>query len=178
MFRSTTVGDIYDSTTYQPRKSVGYLLSRVRVEMLTALDRELEADKRLAPLELSAAQLIIIANLAGAEGPMSASDLCKGISYDAGAMTRMLDRLESKGLIRRNRSAQDRRLMHLELTEEGRAAYPRMREISLTMPTACCAASPRAKRGSWRAFSPACSRTCRHCRRAPPPEGRQRFFLE
>ena len=127
------MGDIYDSTTYQPRKSVGYLLSRVRVEMLTALDRELEADRRLAPLELSAAQFIIIANLAGAEGTVSASDLCKGISYDAGAMTRMLDRLESKGLIRRNRSADDRRLMHLELTEEGRAAYPRMREISLTM---------------------------------------------
>lgn len=125
------MGDIYDSTTYQPRKGVGYLLSRVRVEMLMALDRELETDRRLAPLGLSAAQFIIIANLAGAEGTMSASDLCKGISYDAGAMTRMLDRLESKGLIRRNRSAHDRRLMHLELTEEGRAAYPRMREISL-----------------------------------------------
>jgi DNA-binding MarR family transcriptional regulator len=127
------VGDIYDSTSYQPRKSVGHLLGRVRVEMLTALDRELEADRRLGPLELSAAQFIIIANLAGAEGPVSASHLCKGISYDAGAMTRMLDRLESKGLIRRHRSAHDRRLMHLELTEEGRAAYPRMREISLTM---------------------------------------------
>ncbi len=127
------MGDIYDSSSYQPRKSVGALLSRVRVEMLAALDRELEADKRLAPLELSAAQFIIIANLAAAAAPLSASDLCKGISYDAGAMTRMLDRLESKGLIRRNRSAQDRRLMHLELTEEGRAAYPRMREISLTV---------------------------------------------
>ena len=69
------MGDIYDSTTYQPRKSVGYLLSRVRIEMLTALDHELEADRRLAPLELSAAQFIIIANLAAAEGPVSASDL-------------------------------------------------------------------------------------------------------
>jgi len=127
------VGDIYDVATYQPKKSVGALLSRVRVEMLAALDRELSADRRLAPLELSAAQFIVIANLAGAEGPKSASDLCKGISYDAGAMTRMLDRLEAKGLIRRNRSAHDRRLMHLELTEEGRAAYPRMREISLTV---------------------------------------------
>ena len=114
------MGDIYDVATYQPKKSVGALLSRVRVEMLAAL-------------ELSAAQLIIIANLAVAEEPMSASDLCKGISYDAGAMTRMLDRLESKGLIRRHRSAQDRRLMHLELTEEGRAAYPRMREISMAV---------------------------------------------
>jgi len=127
------VGDIYEVATYQPKKSVGALLSRVRVEMLAALDRELSADKRLAPLELSAAQFIVIANLAGAEEPKSASDLCKGISYDAGAMTRMLDRLEAKGLIRRNRSAHDRRLMHLELTEEGRAAYPRMREISLTV---------------------------------------------
>jgi DNA-binding MarR family transcriptional regulator len=127
------LGDIYDSSTYQPRKSVGALLSRVRVEMLSVLDRELEADRRLAPLELSAAQFIVIANLATAEGPMSASDLCKGISYDAGAMTRMLDRLEAKGLIRRSRSTEDRRLMHLELTEAGRAAYPRMREISLSV---------------------------------------------
>ena len=124
------MGDIYDSSTYQPRKSVGALLSRVRVEMLAAVDAELEADKRLAPLELSAAQWAVIASLAGEERK-SASDLCKGISYDAGAMTRMLDRLEGKGLIRRSRSPDDRRLVHLELTEEGRAAYPRMRELSL-----------------------------------------------
>jgi DNA-binding MarR family transcriptional regulator len=127
------LGDIYDSSTYQPGKSIGALLSRVRVEMLAAIDRELETDKRLAPLEISAAQYIIIANLAGLEGAKSAADLCKGISYDAGAMTRMLDRLEGKGLIRRSRSAHDRRLMHLELTEEGRAAYPRMREVAMAV---------------------------------------------
>ena len=118
--RSTTLGDIYESATYQPSKSIGAMLSRVRAEMLAAL-------------EMSAAQYIIIANLAGPQEPKSASDLCKGISYDAGAMTRMLDRLEAKGLIRRSRSVQDRRLMLLELTEEGRAAYPRMREISMAM---------------------------------------------
>ena len=127
------MSDIYDLATYQPKKGVGALVSRVRVEMLAALDHELAADRRLASLELSAAQFIIIANLAAAEGPMSASDLCKGISYDAGAMTRMLDRLETKGLIRRNRSAHDRRLMHLELSDEGRAAYPRMRELSMAV---------------------------------------------
>jgi DNA-binding MarR family transcriptional regulator len=48
-------------------------------------------------------------------------------------MTRMLDRLEAKGLIRRTRSSQDRRLMNLELTDHGRAAYPRMREISMSI---------------------------------------------
>jgi len=125
------MGDIYDNATYQPSKSIGALLSRVKAESLAAIDRELAADKRLAGLEMSAAQYIIIANLTGPEGPKSAADLCKVITYDAGAMTRMLDRLESKGLIRRNRSAHDRRLMNLELTEEGRAAYPRMREISM-----------------------------------------------
>jgi DNA-binding MarR family transcriptional regulator len=125
------LGDIYDIATYQPVRSMGALLSRVRIEMLAALDRELSEDKRLAVLELSAAQYIVIAGLAGPAEPKSAADLCKGLSYDAGAMTRMLDRLEAKGLIRRSRSAQDRRLMHLELTEEGRAAYPRMREISM-----------------------------------------------
>jgi DNA-binding MarR family transcriptional regulator len=127
------MGHIYDSGTYQPLKGIGALLTRVKVEMLAAIDRELAADKRLGPLELSAAQWVIIANLAGREGPKSAADLCKGISYDAGAMTRMLDRLEAKGLIRRTRSAHDRRLMNLELTEEGRAVYPRMREVSLTV---------------------------------------------
>ncbi len=126
------MSDIYDSASYQPGRSIGALLSRVKVEMLSALDRELAQDKRLAQLEMSAAQWIIVANLASGPGePKSAADLCKVISYDAGAMTRMLDRLEAKGLIRRTRSAQDRRLLKLELTEEGRAAYPRMREIAM-----------------------------------------------
>jgi DNA-binding MarR family transcriptional regulator len=124
------MGDIYDSASYQPRKSIGSLLTRVKVAMLAALDEELARDRRLAPLELSAAQWAVIASLTGEERK-SASDLCKWISYDAGAMTRMLDRLEGKGLIRRNRSPDDRRLVHLELTEEGLAAYPRMRELSL-----------------------------------------------
>ena len=127
------MGDIYDSTNYQPTRSIGALLSRVKVEWLAALDRELAMDKRLAALEISAAQYVVMANLAGPGEPKSASDLCKGISYDAGAMTRMLDRLESKGLIRRSRSAHDRRLVHLELTEEGRSAYPRMRDIAMTV---------------------------------------------
>ncbi len=128
------MSDIYDSGNFQPGRHIGALVSRVKVDMLAVLDRELAQDKRLAPLEMSAAQYIIVANLAAGPGePKSAADLCKVISYDAGAMTRMLDRLEAKGLIRRTRSSQDRRLMNLELTEEGRAAYPRMREISMAV---------------------------------------------
>ena len=127
------MADIYDSESYEPRKSLGHLLGRVRGEMLSALDRELAADERLAASDVTAAQVIILGSLGSGEGVKSASDLCKGISYDAGAMTRMIDRLETKGLIRRSRSPEDRRLVNLELTDEGRATYPRMRAIGMTV---------------------------------------------
>jgi DNA-binding MarR family transcriptional regulator len=130
---SVRLADVYDIETYQPRKGVGHLLSRVRAEMLVALDKALEADAELSALEISSAQFIVIAALALAETAKSASDLCKGISYDAGAMTRMIDRLESKGLIRRNRRPDDRRVVYLELTEEGTRAYPRMRAVSMAV---------------------------------------------
>ena len=125
------MGDVYDIETYQPRRGVGHLLNRVRTELLAALDKALEADQELSALEISSAQFIVIAALALSESAKSASDLCKGISYDAGAMTRMIDRLETKGLIRRSRRQDDRRVVYLELTEEGHRAFPRMRMVSM-----------------------------------------------
>jgi DNA-binding MarR family transcriptional regulator len=130
---SVSLGDVYDIETYQPRKGVGHLLSRVRSEMLAALDEALSADQELAAMEISAAQFIVIAALALSETAKSASDLCKGLSYDAGAMTRMIDRLETKGLIRRERRPDDRRVVYVELTEDGNRAYPRMRAVSMSV---------------------------------------------
>jgi DNA-binding MarR family transcriptional regulator len=40
--------------------------------------------------------------------------------HDTGAVTRLLDRLEAKGLVQRQRSAEDRRVIDLELTAEGK----------------------------------------------------------
>ncbi len=124
------MSDIYDSETYEPRKGIGHMLNRVRGELLAAIDRAMAADEQLSSMELSSAQFIILATLSMGTAK-SASDLCKGISYDAGAMTRMLDRLEEKGLLRRSRDPGDRRLVNLELTEKGQAALPRMREVSM-----------------------------------------------
>ena len=56
----------------------------------------------------------------------SAAGLCRGVSYDPGAMTRMIDRLEKKGLVRRVRRADDRRKVDLELTAEGKAVRPKL----------------------------------------------------
>jgi DNA-binding MarR family transcriptional regulator len=124
------VSDIYDSQTYEPRKGIGYLVNRVRMELMAAIDREMASDEHLISLEMSSAQFTVIATLSMGVAK-SASELCKGIQYDAGAMTRMLDRLEEKGLLRRSRDPNDRRLVNLELTEKGMEALPRMRDISI-----------------------------------------------
>jgi DNA-binding MarR family transcriptional regulator len=42
-------------------------------------------------------------------------------------MTRMVDRLEAKGFVRRVRERGDRRKLRLELTDEGKAAFPKMK---------------------------------------------------
>ncbi len=95
------------------------LINRVRVEMIDALDRE------LSKYDISAPQLIVLAYVASKEAD-SAAALCKSISYDPGAMTRMIDRLQEKGLIRRTPNPGDRRATNLELTTAGRALYPQL----------------------------------------------------
>jgi MarR family multiple antibiotic resistance transcriptional regulator len=121
---------IYDVATYQPASCVGQLMYRVRAAQMSALDEALAQDPDLAALEVSAAQYVIISVLAK-RGVDSAAQLCKDLSYDAGAMTRMIDRLEAKGLISRRRCPEDRRLVKLELTEAGLAALPKLRACSV-----------------------------------------------
>jgi DNA-binding MarR family transcriptional regulator len=126
------MGTIYDVKSFEPRKAVGYLINRVRADMLAALDRELAQDAELAALEVTAPQFIILSLLAQRDID-STSRLCKDMSYDPGAMTRMVDRLEAKGLIERRRCPDDRRLVNLELTDAGQAAVPRMRACSVAV---------------------------------------------
>jgi MarR family transcriptional regulator, multiple antibiotic resistance protein MarR len=111
-------------------KRLDDLLSRVRRALYSTLDARLASDKDLRGLKLSAAQLAVVATL-GSGKAVSITELCERTSYDPGAMTRMLDRLQVKRLIGRHRSVKDRRVVYVELTEEGRARLPRMREISI-----------------------------------------------
>jgi len=109
---------IYDPQTFNPKTAIGGLVSRVKLKLFEAMEAE------LAPYDITAAQYVILVGLAN--GIDSASGLCKGVSYDPGAMTRMLDRLEKKGLVGRVRCPDDRRVVKLALTEEGKAAYPKL----------------------------------------------------
>ena len=101
------------------------LLSQVRMAVLGGVEQEFLLDQELASLEVTAPQFVILANVLKGHAK-SACELCNFMDYDRGAMSRMIDRLESKGLLRRVALAHTRRTMALEVTDAGRAAFPRM----------------------------------------------------
>ena len=70
------------------------------------------------PFNLS--QFLVLRKL-DVHGPMSAIDLSRAIDHNPGAMTRLLDRLEQQGYLRRTPMAGDRRALRIELTEAGAA---------------------------------------------------------
>jgi len=106
---------LYDPDDYQPSESVGYMMRRI-LNMVTA-----EVDHELEPSDLTSAQWVPLLKLHMGSGS-TVAELARGCQQDAGSMTRLLDRLEAKGLVRRVRSGEDRRVVNIELTDEGRAA--------------------------------------------------------
>jgi DNA-binding MarR family transcriptional regulator len=124
------MGDIYNPENFVISKSVFRQISRIKTEALAALDEAFASDPEVSALEVSAAQYVILATL-GEQEANSSAQLCKSFSYDAGAMTRMVDRLEAKGLLMRRRCTDDRRLVNLELTDAGKAIFPRMRLLAM-----------------------------------------------
>ncbi|WP_304359474.1 MarR family transcriptional regulator [Collimonas fungivorans] len=97
------------------------LMEQAHGVILDALNRELQV------LDITAAQYVIIVNLANSRTESIAA-LCKLLAYDPGAMTRMVRRLERKGLVTRLRSPQNNRAITLELTAAGWSIYPKLIE--------------------------------------------------
>ncbi len=91
-----------------------------------ALRREFET--RAAPLEVTASQLQVLRRLWSGDG-INTSLLTQDACSDGGTVTGILDRLESKGLIRRERNAEDRRAVQIWLTTTGQALQQPLTEI-------------------------------------------------
>ena len=116
----------YDLATYEPRNAVPGLIARVRMAFLD------ELDTRLAPLDLKATDYIVLVTLATGNVE-TASSVCSVLAHDPGAMTRKIDALEKRGLVRRVRSEEDRRAIKLELTPEGKKLYPKALAAAVSM---------------------------------------------
>src|ERR1700729_686708 len=100
--------------------AVGHLIGRARSAMLTGLDCELE------PFGLTGAQYAVLKYVADGIAD-TAADLCRTLHYDTGSMTRMLDRLEEKSVLRRERCTEDRRVVYLRITATGHELLPQLR---------------------------------------------------
>ena len=100
-------------TVYKLDESVGYLLGRVRSTMWNIVTQQ-----TMAGLGITATQASIIFMLASGRSLVSA-DLAREYGIDASAVTRLVNRLEKRGLLVRERSNADRRMVKLALSAQG-----------------------------------------------------------
>jgi DNA-binding MarR family transcriptional regulator len=112
----------YQAETYRPEDSVGYLMKQI----ISLVSQEIE--RQLAHTELTDAQWKPLFKMHFGQ-TCRVAELARECSLDAGAMTRLLDRLEAKGLCKRARSETDRRVVNLELTDAGTQAASEIPEI-------------------------------------------------
>lgn len=113
----------YTKDNFRLTESVGFYLVKARNLIVS------EMDAALKDLDLSSQQMGILLTLRQklASTPFELSRL---LGVDTGLMTRLLDKLETKGLLVRSRDEQDRRVVNLALTKEGVAVANRIPDIA------------------------------------------------
>jgi DNA-binding MarR family transcriptional regulator len=94
------------------RVEVANRLRPVLLHLARQLRRELE------PLGITGTQAALLHSIRQSPG-IGVRDLARREGVSAAAMSTLLDRLETAGLVRRTRAADDRRRVGLELTEQG-----------------------------------------------------------
>jgi len=106
------IRQIFSDENYAVEHGVGYLLARARTRLARAIDSE------LLPHEITHAQGSILLMLASGKYT-TAAELARELYIDSASMTRMVDRLEKRGLLHRSPRTDDRRVITLSLTPEG-----------------------------------------------------------
>lgn len=112
----------YRPGVYQPSESAGFLMRRVLGSILQ------QADAQLAEHDLTYVQWLPLYKLL-LNSDTRSTCLARDLGMDPGSVTRALDRIEAKGLLRRERSTTDRRRVELVLTEQGRAVATQVPEV-------------------------------------------------
>jgi DNA-binding MarR family transcriptional regulator len=101
-----------------------------RISRLSALiQRELE--RVFAQHGLAGGDFDVLATLRRSGEPLTPGELSRSMMVTTGGMTKLLDRLEAQGLIRREANPRDRRGRLIVLTHDGRALIDRAVEAHL-----------------------------------------------
>jgi DNA-binding MarR family transcriptional regulator len=85
-----------------------------------ALEREIEAVARGYGLQVPEADILFTLRRSGPPYRLLPSEISESLLVSSGTLTNRLDRLEAKGLIERVRNPDDRRSVHVALTESAR----------------------------------------------------------
>ena len=117
---------VYNLDNYQISESIGYLLKRSHLLLAAAIDQE------LAPYDLTIQQFSILMMIKE-RNCNTAADIARETASDTGAVTRILDRMEAKDILRRVRSVADRRVINIELTERGRLVTEKMPVVAINV---------------------------------------------
>lgn len=119
---------LFSLDDYRMNESAGFLLCMAS----NAIDRKLAEEVKKKCPGLTAAQWKILM-LIGNDKCKNAAELAGVMNCDMASITRLLDRLEAKGLVQRRRSTVDRRLVDISLTDRGQELVPRLPEAPVEM---------------------------------------------
>ncbi|MGH8190280.1 MAG: MarR family winged helix-turn-helix transcriptional regulator [Rhodanobacteraceae bacterium] len=97
------------------------LIGRLRAEFVSALEQEMGRQG----VDLNFTQFLAL-KLLGQEQPMTPVELARALHYNPGALTRLLDKLQHHGYLRRVPDPVDRRALRLELTTQGKSLRKRV----------------------------------------------------
>lgn len=89
-----------------------------------------KAEENISVLDISIPEYRIMSYLLE-EGPSPMAMLASSASVSQGWITNIVDRLEEKGLVRRVRSEEDRRIINIDIMEDGVKTIQTAREMHL-----------------------------------------------
>jgi DNA-binding MarR family transcriptional regulator len=100
---------------------------RAHASLVRTLDAELAREH---DLPLSSYEVLLYLNDADG-GRMRMSDLADSVLLSRSGLTRLVDRLERDGLLKRERCESDQRGLFAEITDDGRRAFAAARQTHL-----------------------------------------------
>jgi DNA-binding MarR family transcriptional regulator len=100
---------------------------RAHAELVRELDAELAREH---DMPLSSYEVLLYLN-DSPEGRMRMSELADSVLLSRSGLTRLVDRLERQGLLKRERCESDARGLFAEITQEGRKAFAEARKTHL-----------------------------------------------
>lgn len=114
--------EYYQAEGYDCQRSIGFLLRRITTLTLGQIEAAFAGN------DVTFSQWVVLMQV-GDGVAETAADVVRNTGHDSGALTRLIDQLEQRGLIERHRCRDDRRIAKLRLTEEGRRARQKLTPI-------------------------------------------------